>query len=64
MKNAEMVAELSYGFHTAVLNDNRSTFCAPRRSTPRRRARELLDIIMMVDWKEKSAAVNPSKSAA
>ncbi|MEI9931359.1 MAG: recombinase family protein [Rhizomicrobium sp.] len=36
---------------------------APRRGTPRKRARELLDIILAVDQKEKSTAVNLKKAA-
>ena len=37
---------------------------APRRGTPRRRAKQLLDIITTVDQEENSAAVNPMKRAA
>jgi site-specific DNA recombinase len=36
---------------------------APRRGTPRRRARKLLDIILAVDQKEKSTVVNQKKAA-
>jgi site-specific DNA recombinase len=36
---------------------------APRRGTPRSRVRQMLDIITMVDQKEKSAAVNTEKRA-
>jgi len=37
---------------------------APRRGTPRTRARELLDIIVAVDRESKSTAVNPIKKVA
>ncbi len=47
-----------------IVNWRKSQNGPPRRGTPRQRAMELLDIIMMVDQKEKSAAVNPVKRAA
>jgi hypothetical protein len=38
-------------------------FGAPRRDTPRQRAIELLDIILAVDQKEKSTAIDLKKAA-
>jgi hypothetical protein len=56
IKNAESAAQLSRALRTVVLIATQSTFGAPRRGTPRRRARELLDIIIAVDQNEKNAA--------
>ncbi|HWA92069.1 MAG TPA: recombinase family protein [Rhizomicrobium sp.] len=45
-----------------IVNWRKSQNCAPRRGTPRERAKELLDIILAVDQSSSSAAVKPKKA--